>query len=123
MATSDVQLNLNLAFPNAGVVFNISVDSPEGSNGSGASFRLNVTDATGGSAVPLRVDASPELADWVRGYSRWLVRAHVRATFDESAITGTYSSDVTPEQVLVGIREACDMIHQRFDMYTQSVLA
>ena len=123
MASSDVQLKHNLAFPTAGVVFNISVDSPEGSDGSGASFRLGVTEASGGSAVPFSVDSSPELADWVRGYSRWLVRARVSATFDENEITGTYSSDVTPEQVLVGIREACDMIRQRFDMYTESVLA
>ena len=70
----------------------------------------------------MTVDASPQLADWVRGYTRWLARARVSASFDENGIAGTFATGLTPEQVLQGVRDACDMIRQRFEPYEASVL-
>ncbi len=58
----------------------------------------------------------------MRGYSRWLVRARVKATHDESGITGTFAPDLQPEQVLQGLRDACEMIRQRFELYEESIL-
>jgi hypothetical protein len=113
-ANSDTQVNLNLAFPNAGVVFVIKAES--------SSFHLRVTDSLGTRTLPLTVDTSPELADWVRGYSRWLVRAKVRASHDQDSITGTFFDGLTPEEMLQGVSDACDMIRQRFELYEQSVL-
>ncbi len=117
---SQINLDLNLPFPNAGIVFDIKVKS--GSNGDSGSFSLSVSKASDGSAVPFRSDASPQLADWVRGYSRWLVRSSVRATYDEKSISGSFFGDPSPEQILDGVKGACDMIRQRFDHYESSVL-
>ncbi len=114
--TSDVRISLNLAFPQAGVVFDIEA-------GPDRSFRLTVRRVSDGGFVPFRSDASPQLADWVRGYTRWLRRARVTATHDESSINGVFDEGLTPEQVLDGVREACDMVRQRFGLYKESVLA
>ena len=117
--TPELQLNLDLPFPEAGIVFNISVDT-RGGDSSG--FRLSVTDSKNGEPVPFTSDRCPQLADWVRGYSRWLYRARLRATHDENGISGEFVGDPTSEDILEGIRAACDMIHQRFDLYDESIL-
>lgn len=117
--SSGVQVSVNLAFPVAGVAFKISAND---SGGGATAFRLSVTDVAGQRDIPFRVDASRPLADWVRGYSRWLVRARVSATFDENAITGAFHEGLTPEQTLEGVAHACDMIRQRFELYEESVL-
>ena len=120
---SATKANLDLSFPAAGVTFNIAVEPPlSGSNGSAPTFALNVSDSSTGQKLRLAVDVSPQLADWVRGYSRWLVRANVKATHDESGITGTFAPDLQPEQVLQGLRDACEMIRQRFELYEESIL-
>ena len=118
-SNSEVNLNVTLPFPAAGVAFNIVVDS----GGEGAStFGLTATDLNGENTLPFSVDVSPCLADWVRGYSRWLVRAGVRATHDSDRISGTFAETMTAEQVLSGVREACYMIRQRFELYEESVV-
>ena len=124
MATmSEVEISLGLAFPKAGIVFAIKAGQPGGgSNGRAPSFHLSVFDSSGQRQIPFTEDASPQLADWVRGYTRWLYRAKVTASHDENGITGTFAADLSPEQMLEGIREACDMIRQRFDLYEESVL-
>jgi hypothetical protein len=120
MASSDgLAINIELAFPTAGVNFHLSVDSgPE----AGAAFGLRVSDANSGAPVAFTQEASPELADWVRGYTRWLYRSRVRASHDTQAISGAFVEGVTPQQVLEGLGLACDMIRQRFDSYQESVL-
>ena len=114
--------NLNLSFPTAGITFNIAVEPPDGANRASPTFSLRVSDAATGQRLRLAIDVSPSLADWVRGYSRWLVRARVQATYDENGITGTFAPDLEPEQVLRGLQDACDMIRQRFDLYEENVL-
>ena len=119
----DVQINLDLDFPKAGITFSILVDPTiDGSDNDTPSFSLVVSRYEGGLDLPLTVDVSPQLADWARGYSRWLVRARVRATHHESGITGTFAPDLQPEQVLQGLRDACEMIRQRFELYEESIL-
>jgi hypothetical protein len=120
--SNSVNLDLSLAFPRAGVAFAIEARVQNGGGDEASTFRVSVSDASNGRVVPLSVDASPQLADWARGYSRWLARARVRASFDESGIAGTFAADLTPEQVLQGVSEACDMIRQRFEPYEASVL-
>ena len=121
-AASAPTASLDLSFPTAGVTFNIAVEPPDGANGASPTFALSVSDAGTGQRLRLSVDVSPSLADWVRGYSRWLVRARVQATYDENGITGTFAPDLEPEQVLRGLQDACDMIRQRFELYEESVL-
>lgn len=121
--TSQIKLEMKLDFPNAGVSFSIAVTPPATtSNGQAATFSLKASDSSGQRSLPFNVETSPQLADWVRGYSRWLYRAGVTATHDESGITGTFNDHRTPEQILSGLQEACDMIRQRFDMYSESIL-
>ena len=119
MANDELNITVNLPFPTAGVRFNLKMLSADGSVGT---FSLNVTNLATGDAVPLTVASSPALADWVRGYSRWLYRARVSATHDTESITGAIVEGTTPEQALVGMQEACDMIRQRFGIYEESVL-
>ena len=115
-ADSEVKIDVKMSFPKAGVVIVIEA-APD------RSFRLTATDAANGRTVPLSAEASPQFADWARGYARWLFRANVKASQDEGGITGSFVGDLTPEQVLGGMRDACDMIRQRFDLYEESVLA
>ena len=120
--TSTTNASLALSFPAAGVTFNIVVQPPGGTNGAAQTFALSVSDASTRQQLRLRADVSPSLADWVRGYSRWLVRARVRATHDENGITGTFAPDLEAEQVLQGLQDACEMIRQRFELYEESIL-
>ena len=118
-----MNLDLSLAFPRAGVAFDIQVrqyaadpvDEP-------SSFRLTVSAVSDGRPILLRSEVSPQLADWVRGYTRWLVRANVRASYDKDGILGVFDDGLSAEEVLRGVRDACDMIRQRFGHYEESVL-
>ena len=122
MATSsNVQIKIDLPFPRAGVVFAIAVESPEGKGGT-PTFSLTARDAAGGGAVPFTLEACPPMADWVRGYTRWLRRARVTASHDTEAVTGTFDEGLTPEQLLQGVQDACDMVRQRFDLYEENIL-
>ena len=119
-----IQIRLNLDFPKAGVVFAIEVENGQGDGDAAMpAFRLTVENSATGRAVPFTVDSSPELADWVRGYTRWLGRARVSASHDDESIRGSFPEGLTPEQVLEGVRTACDMIRQRFEHYEESILA
>jgi hypothetical protein len=119
MSNDELNITINLPFPTAGVNFSLNMKSSDGSAGT---FSLNVSNLETGDAVPFTVAASPALADWVRGYSRWLYRARVAASHDTESITGTIVEGTTPEQALEGMQEACDMIRQRFGIYEESVL-
>ena len=137
-SNSRADLKVYLPFPKAEVAFRIRV-SPAEANGP-SNFVLSVhrwvadedvpnsfsigptTDERGQDALSFTADVSPCLADWVRGYTRWLVRAGVTATHDSNKITGIFGESVTAEQVLLGVRDACDMIRQRFDFYEGSIL-
>ena len=104
------------------MIFSIAVEPSDEADGASQTFALAVSDSSTGHKLRLAVDVSPQLADWARGYSRWLVRANVKATHDESGITGTFAPDLQPEQVLQGLRDACEMIRQRFELYEESIL-
>ena len=137
-SNSGVNATVRLPFPAAGVSFNIRVASPDiegpstftltahrwaaGEDAPSTSAIGATTDEYGQDAIPFSVDASPCLADWVRGYTRWLVRAGVRATHDSYGITGAFAESMTAEQALLGLRSACDMIRQRFELYEESVV-
>lgn len=137
-SNSGVNLSVYLPFPAAGVAFRIRVDSDTVIGPSAfilsahrqvadedvpTSFAIGpATDERGQNALPFSVDVSPCLADWVRGYTRWLVRAGVQATYDSNSINGTFAESATVEQVLLGVRDACDMIRQRFEWYEESIV-
>ena len=114
-----IDLNLRLPFESAGVEFVIEVGETDG----GTTFGLTVEGLGSGDRVPFTSAASPVLADWVRGYTRWLFRARVSAQYDEDSISGTFAPTLTSEQTLEGVQLACDMIRQRFELYTEPVVA
>ena len=124
MGACEINVDLKLAFPKAGLVFAITVQSPEGApEDEATTFHLTVKEASGERQVPFTPDQSPQVADWARGYTRWLRRAGVTASHNEDSITGSFAAGLTPEQVLLGLRDACDMIRQRFGLYEEGVLA
>ena len=114
-----IDLNLRLPFESAGVEFVIEAKDTDG----GTTFGLTVESLESGDRVPFTSAASPVLADWVRGYTRWLFRARVSASYDEDSISGTFAPNLTSEQTLEGVQLACDMIRQRFELYTEPVVA
>ncbi len=118
--TIDINIDMGLAFPKAGLLFNIGVISQTGYP---TLFRLLVTDIEQTRAIPFREYECPCLADWAPGYCRWLIRAHIKASYDvREGISGRFVGELTPEQVLRGLSDACDMIRQRFDLYEESVV-
>ena len=121
--TEKVSLNLclRLPFERAGVEFNIEVNESGNAN-EGPGFTLVALACGTGDRLAFRSYVSPVLADWVRGYTRWLYRARISAQYMDDAIVGVFASDVTAEQVFEGLQLACDMIRQRFELYTESVL-
>ena len=119
---ADAQIRLDLPFPNARVVFTIAAETPKGTGGT-PKFSLTARDAADGRAVPFTLEACPPMADWVRGYTRWLRRARVTASHDTEAVTGTFDDGLSPEEVLQGVQVACDMLRQRFGLYEESILA
>ncbi|MXY19826.1 MAG: hypothetical protein F4Y49_00650 [Dehalococcoidia bacterium] len=120
MNAQTIDLNLRLPFEAAGVEFDISVG--ESSADAGASFSLSALDSSG-APIPFTSDVSPVLADWVRGYTRWLYRAGVTARYTETAISGSFGQGMSAEQVLEGVQLACDMVRQRFELYEDSIKA
>lgn len=118
--TIDINIDMGLAFPKAGLLFNIGVISQTGYP---TLFRLLVTDIEQTRAIPFREYECPCLADWAPGYCRWLIRAHIKASYDvREGISGRFVGELTPEQVLRGLSDACDMIRQRFELYEESVV-
>ena len=88
-------------------------------NGNNPSFEITVTDSAGKNQS---LKDSPYLRDWAKGYARWLVRAKVKASADDNKMTGTFFEGLSPEETLTGMKDACDMIRQRFENYNDSVL-
>lgn len=121
--TEKVNLNLclRLPFERAGVEFNIEVNE-SGSSDGGPEFSLIALSCRTSDRLPFQSQVSPVLADWVRGYTRWLYRARISAQYMDDAIVGTFASGLTAEQVFEGLQLACDMIRQRFELYEESVL-
>ena len=118
MSANAIDLNLTLPFEAAQVQFDIRVAAAD----SGASFTLSASD-TSGAPMSFTSESSPVLADWVRGYTRWLYRAGVSASHDERAISGSFAQGMNAERVLEGVQLACDMIRQRFELYEDSIKA
>lgn len=120
MSAHTIDLNLRLPFESAEVEFDIRVG--DSSADAGASFSLSALDSSG-TPMLFTSASSPVLADWVRGYTRWLYRAGVRASYDERTISGSFGQGMSAEQVLEGVQLACDMIRQRFELYEDSIKA
>ena len=120
MSAQTIELNLRLPFQAAGVEFDIRVESGEAD--SATVFSLSALDSTG-TVIPFTSDSSPVLADWVRGYTRWLYRAGVSAHYSETTISGSFGQGMSAERILEGVQLACDMIRQRFELYEDSIKA
>ena len=121
--TDQVSLNLclRLPFERAGLEFNIEINESD-DPGTGPGFSLLAQACGSSERLAFQSQVSPVLADWVRGYTRWLYRARISAEHSDDAIVGSFAPGVTAEQVLEGLQLACDMIRQRFELYDESIL-
>ena len=119
--TMKLNASLSLPFERAGVEFRIEVADGDGDGGQ--SFSLTAARSDTGARMAFVSEVSPVLADWVRGYTRWLYRCRITATHTDDAITGSFAPGLTAEQIFEGLQLACDMIRQRFELYEDSVSA
>lgn len=124
MSASELHINLRLGFESAGVAFRLGVEpAGEPAGDRGASFGLQVVELATGREVPFRAEVCPVLADFVKGFSRWLGTKGLRASVGDARITGTFPSNATPQQLLGTAGDICDLISQRFSLYRERILA
>ena len=115
----NLSLSVTLPYAQAGIEFRLHGECHEG-----AAPTLDITVVPGGSDQPLaiREDAVPVLEDFAPGFARWLRTCQVTADVLPQAIRGAMPSDATAEQLLLAVSRSCDMIDQRFSLYTESIL-
>ena len=118
---ADDLIQMTLPFPKANVSFLVRC-SDIGSIQGTTPFTITVYSHIDRKPIKLLESDSPQLADWAKGYARWLHRAGIKAEHNENAIQGHFSSIQSPELALENIREACLMIRQRFEHYESSIL-
>ena len=113
------QFQTKVDYDQAGVSFNVAL---HGADGDAAAFELSVDDLVTGERVAFNHEASAVVHDFTRGYTRWLGTLGVRATREDSAVTGTAREERSSTQLLTLAHQALDMVDQRFSNYTHSVI-
>ena len=120
---AEIDITTKLTFFSAGVTLILKCDTVKREPGEkAANFNISALTAVSLETLKLNESTSPQLVDWAKGYSRWLTRANVNASFNENGIFGTFKEGITIEETLNGIQAACDMISQRFEHYDESIL-
>jgi hypothetical protein len=119
---SQINLSLSVALPyaQAGVEFRLN-----GTCRNGTPPTIEMIAAPYGSDQPLALHdpAAPVLEDFAPGFARWLRTCHIDAEVTTHAIRGHMPAEATAGQLLRAISRVCDMIDQRFSLYTESILA
>lgn len=121
---SNLQINADLSYEKAGLLFRVKLDLPQSRPpDQGATLSIYAEDLASGARVPFTNEACPALADFVAGYPRWMVRLGIRATAGEDEITGTARADVSIQGLLAAMGQLCEMIDQKFSLYKDKVIA
>lgn len=114
-----VNLEIDLAFVDAGVGFTVKVQE-EGDDAAALHVGLR---ALGPNQTALFTEAcSHALGDFVGGFCRWLGTKGVTVTHTEQAVSGHFKPDHTISQRLAIVQELYQMLHDKFGLYPYSIL-
>ena len=116
-----LSLDLDLAFPVAGVGFVVQVRPGEEAHGS--TLRLALRAVEEGKTAQFTRASSYALADFVGGFCRWLGTKGVTVAHTEQEITGHFAPRYTLLQLLATVQELCQMLEDKFGTYPHSILA
>lgn len=116
----NLSLSITLPYPRAGVEFHLS-----GACRKDAAQSVEITAVPCGAeqSLSLQDSAVPVLEDFAPGFARWLRTCRIDADVTRQAIRGQMPADATPAQLLLAMQRACDMIEQRFSLYTESIVS
>lgn len=115
----NLSLSVALPYVRTGVEFRLSGACRDGA---APTVEITAVSCDDGQPLTLREQAVPVLEDFAPGFARWLRTCHIDAEVVTQAIRGHMPSEATASQLLLAISRACDMIDQRFSLYTESVL-
>lgn len=112
-------LSVALSYAQTGIEFRLN-----GTCRDGAAPTLDITAVSYNDDQPLafRDGANPVLEDFAPGFARWLRTCSVNAEVTTHTIRGHMSQEATARQLLLALSRACDMIDQRFSLYTEFIL-
>lgn len=120
-AGAQVTIDLDMAFPTAGVAFNVQVRP--GSAEVGAALHIELRAVEEGKSARFTRESSYALADFVGGFCRWLGTKGVTVSHTEQEITGHFHPRYTVPQMLTTTQELCQMLEDKFAAYPHPIVA
>ena len=111
-----------LDYRQAELTFRIDITLLELSQG-GASILITPINTSTGADISITDEASPVLSDFAPALARWMRTCRITATVQDKTIVGTFNQNTTIQQIFQSTHDICDLIDQRFSMYTESVLS
>lgn len=115
----NLSVSVGLSYAQAGIAFRLNgacrADTPP---------TVEIVAVACGSDQPLTLLDStvPVLEDFIPGFTRWLRTCRIDADVTMHAVRGHLPDRTTVGHLLQAIGRACDMIDQRFALYTESIL-
>jgi hypothetical protein len=119
--TGAVSIELDLAFPTAGVRFAVHIRPGEAGQDAGLGIELQSLEE--GKQARFTPQSSYALADFVGGFCRWLGTKGIKAAHTDEAISGQFQGQQTVMQLLATTQELCQMLDDKFGAYPYSILS
>jgi hypothetical protein len=117
---SNVSIDLDMAFPTAGVGFAIQVRLANEAEGAALQVRLRAV-AEGKTAMFTR-ECSYPLGDFIGGFCRWLGTKGVTVSHTDQEVSGHFHPRYTVPQMLSTTQELCQLLEDKFGAYPHSIL-
>lgn len=117
----DVTIDLDMAFPTAGVGFTVRIRPGEAD--AGASLGIELRSMEAAKQARFRHESSYALADFVGGFCRWLGTKGITASHTDEAITGRFRAPCPITHMLATAQELCQMLDDKFGAYPHSILS
>ncbi len=113
-----VNIELDLAFTDAGVGFTVKVQEDDAA----AALHVGLRALDPNLTALFTEDCSHALGDFVGGFCRWLGTKGVTVTHTEQAVAGHFKPDHSISQRLAIIQELYQMLDDKFGLYPYSIL-
>lgn len=115
----NLSLSVTLPYPQAGIAFHLHGECRKDH---APTIEIKAVPGTGDQPLALLDNAVPVLEDFAPGFARWLRTCQVTAEVLPQAIRGAMPPETVAGQLLLAISRSCDMIEQRFSLYTETIL-